>query len=68
MYVGRDSVPSGYGHRVSFDLHPELVEPAPPLDAYAKRVRATFSDAGIELEEPSGHRLFIPKRAYTGGR
>jgi hypothetical protein len=68
VYVGRDSVPSGYGHRVSFDLHPELGEPSLTLDAYSKRVRATFSDAGLEIEEPSGHRLFIPRRAYAGGR
>ena len=68
LYVGRGSVPSGYGHRVSFDLHPELVDPAVSVEAYAKRVRATFSDAGIEVEEPSGHRSFIPRRAYAGGR
>jgi hypothetical protein len=67
VYVGHDAAPSGYGHRVSFDLHPELAAPPSPVAAYAKRVRATFSDAGLELEEPSGHRTFIPRRAYAGG-
>jgi len=68
VYVGHDADPSGYGHRASFDLHPALVDPALPVTAYAKRVRVTFSGAGIEIEEPCGHRLFIPKRAYAGGR
>jgi hypothetical protein len=68
VYVGREPTPSGYGHRVSFDLHSELVDPPLPLETYAKHVRAAFSDTGLEIEEPSGHRLFIPRRAYAGGR
>jgi hypothetical protein len=38
------------------------------LGPYAKRAVVTWSDAGVTFEEPSGHRLFIPKAAYAGGR
>ncbi|HTQ06896.1 MAG TPA: hypothetical protein VMI54_23725, partial [Polyangiaceae bacterium] len=68
LYVGRDDEPSGYGYRMAFDLHPELVDAALSVDAYAKRLVVTFRDDGLEIAEPSGHRVFVPKRAYTGGR
>jgi hypothetical protein len=68
LYVGRDSDPSGYGHRVSFDLHAGMVDPAAPMAVYVKRITVTWSDAGVSVEEPSGHRLFVPRRAYAGGR
>lgn len=68
VYVGRDITPTGYGHVASFDLHPAMVDPALGVEAYAKRVSVTWSDAGVTLEEPSGHRLFIPTKAYAGGR
>lgn len=68
VYVGRDDIPTGYGHVTSFDLHPEMVDPVLEAEAYAKRVTVTWSDAGVTLEEPSGHRLFLPRRAFAGGR
>jgi len=68
VYVGRDSAPTGYGHVTTFDLHPEMVDPALSVEAYARRVTVTWSETGVTLEEPSGHRLFLPKRAYAGGR
>jgi hypothetical protein len=68
VYVGRDTTPTGYGHVTTFDLHPEMVDPALGAEAYAKRVTVTWSETGVTLEEPSGHRLFLPKRAYAGGR
>lgn len=68
LYVGRDSVPTGYGHRVSFDLHADMVDPAAPLAAYVRAISVTWADTGVSVEQPSGHRLFVPRRAYTGGR
>lgn len=68
LYIGRDGTPSGYGHRVSYDLHAGMVDPSLTADAYAKRVTVTWTDAGVAIEQPSGHRLFVPQRAYVGGR
>lgn len=60
LYLGRDAEESGYGHFV----------PLPDLDGGAnwQQSRVVWSPAGVRLSFPIGHELFVPARAYEGGR
>lgn len=69
FYAGRESHHPTYGHRLDFELHPEMTGYFDDdLGPYARRAVVTWSDSGVTFEEPSGHRLFIPRAAYAGGR
>jgi hypothetical protein len=54
-----DSVPS-YGHRLEYPFTFGLDE--------IKNLELTWTPDGVTLEHPMGHKLFIPERAFTGGR
>jgi hypothetical protein len=69
LYVGRDRQASGYGHRVTWDPHSAMFDPGnADLGAYVRAYRVDWSGLGVTIEEGSGHRIFIPSRAYLGGR
>lgn len=69
FYAGHESHDPTYGHHLDFELHPALAGYFDDdLAAYARRAVVTWSDAGVSFDEPSGHRLFVPKAAYAGGR
>ena len=69
FYAGHESHNPTYGHHLDFELHPAMAGYFDDdLAAYARRAAVTWSDAGVSFDEPSGHRLFIPKAAYAGGR
>jgi hypothetical protein len=38
------------------------------LATYLSTARVDWSELGVTFEEGSGHRVFIPRRAYVGGR
>ncbi|HET7540674.1 MAG TPA: hypothetical protein VFK05_12405 [Polyangiaceae bacterium] len=69
FYAGQESHAPSYGHHLDFELHPAMAGYYDnDLAPYVRRAVVTWSDAGVWFEEASGHRLFIPKAAYEGGR
>jgi hypothetical protein len=63
LYAGRNCGQPGYGHFIDFT-------PASYLDSESLLKSATVSWAsdGVTFALPVGHRLFIPRDAYEGGR
>jgi len=69
FYAGRESHNPTYGHHLSYEFHPEMAGYFEnDLSIYLQKSTVTWSPEGLTFEEPSGHRLFIPKSAYEGGR
>ncbi|MBN9122033.1 MAG: hypothetical protein J0I06_23310 [Planctomycetes bacterium] len=52
-----------YGHWVTYDFQNHTNEPD-----YFARCAVTWATDGVTVTEPTGHRLFIPKNAFVGGR
>lgn len=52
-----------YGHWTEYEFHNYWNEP----DYFTKCVVAWEAD-GVTVTEPTGHRLFIPKNSFIGGR
>jgi len=63
IYAGRDCGQPGYGHFVDFT-------PGGYLDTedLFKSSTVDWGSNGVTFVFPVGHRLFIPKDAYEGGR
>jgi hypothetical protein len=69
FYAGRESHNPTYGHHLSYEFHPEMAGFFEnDLSIYLRKATVTWTTEGLTFEEPSGHRLFIPKAAYEGGR
>lgn len=64
IYVGREKDAPDYGHYVDFSFHPG----ADDLESHLSKSKVEWSEEGVEFGEASGHRLFIPKRMFIGGR
>ena len=63
IYVGRDAGTPSYGHEMPFAFHGfETVE------EQVAKCEVVWTDEGVALTSPSGHRLEIPKRMFIGGR
>ncbi|HEY9645015.1 MAG TPA: hypothetical protein V6C88_01525, partial [Chroococcidiopsis sp.] len=63
ILVGSD--PSNrYGHWLDFTFYPF----PDSLRDHLKATTVEWTEAGVTLEPPSGHRLFIPKALFIGGR
>jgi hypothetical protein len=67
IYVGRDSGTPTYGHVVKFSFHPGT-ESNFDEESHIKRSSVDWTEEGVTFQEFSGHRLFIPKAMFTGGR
>ncbi len=69
FYAGRESHDPAYGHMMDYGLHPAMAgffdEDLAP---YVQKATVAWTAEGVSFQEPSGHRLFIPRRAYEGGR
>ncbi|MEF2278592.1 hypothetical protein V3W47_09795 [Deinococcus sp. YIM 134068] len=65
LYLGRDAEEPSYGHYVSL---PELPDLYGQDEATWQDSRVNWTSAGVRLTFPTGHELFVPARAYTGGR
>ncbi|QJW96141.1 hypothetical protein FTUN_3697 [Frigoriglobus tundricola] len=52
-----------YGHWTEYEFHNYHNEPD-----YFLRCVVTWAPDGVTLTEPTGHKLFIPKNAFIGGR
>lgn len=64
IYIGRDAGEPSYGHMVKFSFHPYPDD----LKTFLSKAQTHWTDEGVELDLPSGHRLFIPVAMFTGGR
>jgi hypothetical protein len=64
VYVGRDQGTPSYGHVVDFSFFAG----AEPLETYLARGTVTWQPDGVTFVTPSGHRLFIPRDMFVGGR
>lgn len=64
IYVGRDAGTPVYGHQVKISLNNSVEA----LEPYLARATVTWTTEGVTFAEPSGHRLFIPKASFLGGR
>src|SRR4030095_228172 len=51
-----------YGHVISY------IDPAPVSEDEIQKTRVIWSNGGIEVTFPLGHKLYIPKERFTGGR
>ena len=52
------------GHRIDCDFQHGQNEP----DDYIRSCTTEWTPDGVTLTQPTGHRLFIPKSAFIGGR
>lgn len=55
--------PDSYGHYTGYEFH--NYDSAPD---YFVRCTCDWEPHGVTLSEPTGHKLFIPAKAFTGGR
>ncbi|MCI0450043.1 MAG: hypothetical protein L0Y79_09720 [Chlorobi bacterium] len=51
-----------YGHILNY------IDPDPLSEDEIKNSRVIWSVEGIEVTFPAGHKLYIPKESFTGGR
>lgn len=65
LYLGRDAEQPSYGHFVSL---PELPDLYGENAAKWQESRVNWTPAGVRFTFWTGHELFVPARAYTGGR
>ena len=67
IYVGRDSGTPSYGHMVDFTFYPTQSDYADVQRAITNSTTEWNPD-GVTFVATSGHRLFIPKVMFIGGR
>jgi hypothetical protein len=54
-----------YGHATDYGLH---ISSGRTRVQHIEACTADWTPEGVTLTEPTGHRLFIPKSAFIGGR
>ena len=64
LRINRGGEPDGYGHYVPISLDFD----GDASDEEIKAALVTWSTDGLSFEMPTGHRLFVPKGSFTGGR
>ena len=64
IYVGYESGKPTHGHTVKFSF----VTYPDDLKTFLSKAETRWTEDGVELILPSGHRLFIPKKMFLGGR
>lgn len=64
IYVGRDQGAPSYGHIIDFTFYTK----GDYLPSYLKKAQVDWSNEGVNLSLPSGHKLFIPRHMFVGGR
>jgi hypothetical protein len=64
LFIGRGSDAPGYGHYLSHTVHNGYED----ITDYIDRSSVEWTAEGISYIEPSGHRVFVPKAMFTGGR
>lgn len=63
LFVGRGTAIE-YGHyvRISFPVR------SAEMETHIKASKVEWTAEGVQLEPPSGHRIFVPKKMFIGGR
>jgi hypothetical protein len=64
LFIGRGTAAPGYGHYLDYTFHPGYED----VDAHVARSSVEWSPEGVTFIEATGHRLFIPKAMFIGGR
>ncbi len=67
LYVGRESGTPTYGHVVKHSFHPGA-DHYHDEETHIKASRVEWTAEGVTFHERSGHRVFIPKSMFVGGR
>jgi hypothetical protein len=65
LFVGRGTEAPGYGYEVEYSFP---LAPRDDPDGYIRESKVQWTKEGVTFEEPSGQRLFIPKRLFIAGR
>jgi len=64
IFVGRGTSAPAYGHSVRYSFHPGYTN----REVHIRSSKVEWSPDGVTFIEGSGHRLFIPKPMFVGGR
>ena len=67
IYVGTDSGKPIHGHVIKYSFHPSM-DDLYDEPAHIKKSTVDWSADGVTFNEASGHKLFIPKQMFIGGR
>ncbi len=54
---------SSYGHWIEYEFQNYTSDPN-----YLTRCTIVWESEGVTITEPTGHKLFVPKKAFIGGR
>ena len=68
IYLGRDAGTPSYGHWIKYSFHASYPYDSNNLAAFLSKAKVQWTAEGVTLEPPSGHRLFVPKAMFIGGR
>jgi len=64
LFIGRAEGEPSHGHAIDYSFHPGGTD----LAAHIQASKVEWSDDGVTFVEASGHRLFVPKKMFIGGR
>jgi hypothetical protein len=64
LFIGRGTDAPSYGHYLDYTFHPSIDD----LDAHVRQSQVEWTPEGLTFVEASGHRLFVPKAMFVGGR
>jgi len=64
VFVGHGPDTPSYGHSVRYSFHPGYTNP----ETHIRSSKVEWSADGVTFIEGTGHRLFIPKAMFVGGR
>jgi hypothetical protein len=64
LFIGRGTEAPSYGHYLDYTFHSGFEE----VDEYIGRSTVEWKPEGLTFVEASGHRLFVPKAMFIGGR
>lgn len=65
IFIGRGTVAPSYGHSVQFSFHPDG---GTDLETHIRNSKVEWIPEGVTFIAASGHRLFIPRAMFVGGR
>ena len=64
VFIGRGKSAPAYGHYVPFPSHPGVNDP----ETFIRNSKVEWTTEGVNLILERGHKLFIPKGMFIGGR
>jgi hypothetical protein len=64
IYVGKESGKPTYGHVLDFSFYPSGEQ----METHIKKSSVEWTNEGVTLITESGHKVFVPKAMFIGGR